>query len=92
MEDRYFKIGEVARRTGLTAKTIRYYEDIKLLPKPSRTLVPHGAGYRLYSEADLRRLAFVKQAKLLDLSLNEIRALITAAEEGCCTSNDGEGR
>ena len=86
MENRSFKIGEVARRTGLTAKTIRYYEAIKLLPKPSRTLVPHGSGYRLYSEADLRRLAFVKQARLLDLSLTEIRDLMAVTEEGCCSS------
>ena len=82
----HFKISEAAKLTGLNPKAIRYYEAIKLIPNARRTAVPHGMGYRLYSEEDLRRLAFVKQAKLLDLSLSEIRELITAAEEGCCTS------
>lgn len=85
MEKR-FTIGEVAQLTGLNPKTIRYYEDIKVIPKARRTVVPHGMGYRLYSEEDLRRFAFIRQAKLLDLSLSETRELLTAAEEGCCTS------
>ncbi len=80
------RISQVAKLTGLNPKTIRYYEAIKVIPNSRRTAVPHGMGYRLYSEEDLRRLKFVKQAKLLDLSLSEIRELITAAEEGCCTS------
>lgn len=84
--EKHFKISQVAQLTGLNPKTIRYYEAIKVIPNARRTAVPHGIGYRLYSEEDLRRLAFVKQAKLLDLSLSEIRELITAAEEGCCTS------
>ncbi len=84
--EKHLKIGEVATLTGLRPKTIRYYEDIKVIPKAKRTVVPHGMGYRLYSEEDLRRLAFVKHAKLLDLSLSEIRELITAAEDGCCVS------
>lgn len=84
--EKHFKISEVAHLTGLNPKTIRYYEAIKVIPKARRTMVPHGTGYRLFSEEDLRRLAFVKQAKLLDLSLGEIRELIAAAEEGCCTS------
>lgn len=83
---KHFRISEVAKLTGLNPKTIRYYEDIKVIPNARRTVVPHGMGYRLYSEQDLRRLAFVKQAKLLNLSLSEIRELVTAAEEGCCTS------
>ncbi len=84
--EKHLKIGEVATLTGLRPKTIRYYEDIKVIPKAKRTVVPHGMGYRLYSEEDLRRLAFVKHAKLLDLSLSEIRELITVAEDGCCAS------
>ena len=90
--EKHFKISEAAKRTGLNPKAIRYYEAIKVIPNAKRTAVPHGMGYRMYSEEDLRRLAFVRQAKLLDLSLSEIRELITAAEEGCCTSKDGEGR
>ena len=84
--EKHLKIGEVATLTGLRPKTIRYYEDIKVIPKAKRTVVPHGRGYRLYSEEDLRRLAFVKHAKLLDLSLSEIRELISAADDGCCAS------
>lgn len=84
--EKYFRIAEIARLTGLNPKTIRYYEDINVIPKAKRTAVPHGAGYRLYSEEDLRRLTFIKQAKLLDLSLTEIRDLIAAAEAGCCSS------
>jgi len=84
--EKHLKIGEVATLTGLRPKTIRYYEDIKVIPKAKRTVVPHGMGYRLYSEEDLRRLAFVKHAKLLDLSLSEIRELLSAAEDGCCAS------
>lgn len=84
--EKLLKISEVAKLTGLNPKTLRYYEAIKLVPAARRTEVPHGNGYRLYSDEDVRRLAFVKQAKLLDLSLTEIRELIAAADEGCCTS------
>ena len=84
--EKQLKIGEVAKLTGLNPKTIRYYEAIQVVPKTRRTAVTHGMGYRLYSGKDLRRLAFVRQAKLLDLSLREIRELVTTAEEGCCTS------
>lgn len=83
---KHFRIGEVAKLTGVTPKTIRYYEDIELIPKARRTVVPHGMGYRLYFDEDIRRLAFIRQAKLLDLSLTEIRDLIAAAEAGCCSS------
>ena len=84
--EKQLRIGEVAKLTGLNPKTIRYYEAIQVVPKPRRTVVPHSRGYRLYSGKDLRRLAFVRQAKLLDLSLREIRELVTTAEESCCTS------
>lgn len=67
------KIGELAKLTGLTAKTIRYYELLKLLPKPPRT----ESGYRLYSEADVQRLEFVKKAKRIGLSLEDIRDILT---------------
>lgn len=74
--ERHLRISEVAKLTGLNPKTLRYYEAIKIIHAARRTEVPHGKGYRLYSEEDLRRLAFVKHAKLLDLSLSEIRELI----------------
>ncbi len=84
--EKLLRISELAKLTRLNPKTIRYYEAIKLIPSPRRTAVAHGMGYRLYSDEDFRRLAFIKQAKLLDLSLSEIRDLLATAEEGCCTS------
>ena len=66
------KIGELAKSTGLTAKTIRYYELLRLLDEPERT----ESGYRMYGEADVERLEFVKKAKRLGLSLEEIRDII----------------
>ena len=65
------KIGELAKATGLTTKTIRYYELHRLLEDPERT----ESGYRMYGETDVERLEFVKKAKRLGLSLEEIRAI-----------------
>jgi DNA-binding transcriptional MerR regulator len=55
------KIGELARLTGLSIKTIRYYERGGLLEQPPRT----EAGYRLYGPEEVARLQFVQRAKLL---------------------------
>ena len=64
-------IGTAADRSGLPAKTIRYYEDIGLI-RPDR-----GAnGYRAFSEADLHRLAFLGRARSLGFSIEECRALL----------------
>lgn len=73
-------IGQFARHAGLNPKTIRYYEEIGLLPQPSRNEV----GYRLYSNEDLPRLRFIQRAKVLGLSLAEIKQLVDYADEGCC--------
>lgn len=85
MRNGAYKIGEVAKRLGLNPRTIRFYEGAGLLPPPQRT--EHGyasAGHRLFDAEDLRRLQFVRQGRLLDLSLDEIRELVRAAEDGCC--------
>jgi DNA-binding transcriptional MerR regulator len=74
----HMKIGELASVTGVSRDTIRYYEALKLLPRASRTL----AGYRLYTEADVERMRFIKQAQTLGLSLDEIRGLLSAREGG----------
>ena len=74
MED-WLRIGEVARRTGLTHRTLRHYDEIGLLQPSGRTDVD----YRLYSRADLDRLFAVQQLKALGLSLTEIAA---ALDEG----------
>lgn len=82
-----YKIGEAAKRLGMNPRTIRFYESAGLLPPPKRT--EHGyasAGHRLFSPEDLRRLEFVKEARLLDLSLEQIRELVEVTDEGCCGS------
>ena len=70
------KIGELAERAGVTAKTVRYYESIGLLPSPERS----ASGYRAYVEADVARLQFVGKAKLLGLSLGEVGDILRASE------------
>lgn len=66
------KIGEVARRSGLTVEAIRYYEQRGLLPEPGRS----AAGYRLYAPAVVERLAFIGRAKKLGFSLQEVGELL----------------
>ena len=65
----FLKIGEVAKQTGVTTKTIRYYELMGLLRAPQRS----HSGYRLYDQQDVDRLAFIKRAKNLGFSLEDIR-------------------
>src|SRR5262249_52509743 len=65
-------IGELSRRTGGTIETIRYYERVKMLPKPPRT----AGGRRTYYSTHLRILAFIRRSRELGFSPNEIRALL----------------
>ena len=69
---RQYNIGAAARLTGVSAKMIRHYEDIGLLPRVERT----ASGYRLYGEADLHRLRFVRRARSLGFSIRDIGALL----------------
>ena len=71
------KIGELANTTGLTTKTIRYYELNRLLEEPRRA----DSGYRLYDPEDVERLEFIKKAKTLGLSLVEIRDILLLYEQ-----------
>lgn len=73
-------IGQFARHAGLNPKTIRYYEEIGLLPQPPRNEV----GYRLYFDEDLPRLRFIQRAKMLGLSLAEVKQLVNYADDGDC--------
>jgi MerR family transcriptional regulator, repressor of the yfmOP operon len=73
----YLQIDDVASRTGLTKRTIRYYEEIGLLHPPSRT----EGGYRLFAEEDVQRLERIKQLReLMNFSLAEIKEHIEADE------------
>jgi len=71
-------IGELARDVGLNPPTIRYYEEIGLIPEAPRS----ESGYRLYSEEDARRLKFIQRAKMLSLSLEEIKEMVLSAVDG----------
>jgi MerR family copper efflux transcriptional regulator len=83
MRAREMTIGEVASRAGLTTQGIRYYEHQGLLPKAHRT----HTGYRLHGPEVLNRLGFIKQARHLGLSLDEIRRILRMSQAGrapCC--------
>ena len=73
-------IKDVARSSGFSAATLRYYEEIGLLPAPRRT----PAGYRAYDDEVLARLSFISRAKQLGCTLDEIGELATAWEGGRC--------
>lgn len=71
-------IGHLARATGYTDKTLRYYGDIGLLPPKGRT----PAGYRLYGQEAIERLRFVRNAQNLGMSLNDIRQILRITDAG----------
>ncbi len=66
------KIGDLAKRSGCEVVTIRYYEKEGLLPKPTRS----GGNFRLYGDAHIERLQFIRHCRSLDMTLSEIRALL----------------
>jgi MerR family transcriptional regulator, mercuric resistance operon regulatory protein len=70
-------IGALAKHTGTKVETIRYYERIGLWAAPSRT----EGGYRIYGTAHLKRLNFIRRARLLGFSIDEVRALLRLADE-----------
>ena len=72
------RIGEVAGRAGVRAKTIRFWEDRRLLPRPART----PAGYRDYDPAILGRLAFIRQGQAAGLTLDAIGQVLDIRDSG----------
>lgn len=78
------QIGQVAAASGCPVETIRYYERIGLLPRPTRT----GSGYRAYAEADVERLRFIAHGRALGFSLDEIRSLLGLAEDATLSCAD----
>ena len=76
-EEAYLQIGEVAERTGVTQRTLRFYEEKGLLKPPTRM----EGGFRLYSEADVQRVERIKRLQtLLGFSLAEIKEMVEAEE------------
>lgn len=84
MELYKYKVGEISKIAGMNTETLRYYETIKLMPKPKRK----ESHYRYYDEIDLRRLLFIKRAKELGFTLNEIKELLNLRIESSATCGD----
>lgn len=81
MDLRALRIGELSRQTRCNIETIRYYERIGLLPPPPRI-----GRYRSYGTSDVQHLRFIRRARELGFTLDEVRALLAlapAAEEAC---------
>ena len=70
------KIGELAQRAGVGIDTVRYYEREGLLPQAQRL----ASGYRVYGDHDARRVRFVRRAKALGFTLQEIRDLLALSD------------
>jgi DNA-binding transcriptional MerR regulator len=77
MAKQQLAIGDLAKQTGTKVNTIRYYEDIGLLPVAART----PAGRRFYSDRDTRRLAFIRQSRSLGFPLESVRDLLALADD-----------
>lgn len=70
-------IGDLSRRTGVHIETIRYYERIAMLPAPERA----ANGRRVYGPSAVRRLAFIRRARELGFTLDDVRLLLTLPDE-----------
>ena len=79
-------IGQLAKLTAVPPKTIRYYEEVGILPPAERS----ESRYRLYSGVDVRRLELIRRARALDLTLPEVGKLVEWAGSGTC--NDFQSR
>lgn len=79
-------IGDVARRAGCSVPSIRYYEDVGLLPAAHR----RAGGHRVYGSGDLKRLSFIRRCRNFGFSLAQIRELLEASQPGkpCAEARD----
>lgn len=71
------KIGDLAERTGTNAPTVRYYEEIGLLPQPDR----QEGNQRRYGENDVRRLTFIRRCRDFGFSIDQVRTLVTLVQD-----------
>jgi len=78
--ERPLTVGQLARTTGVPAKTIRYYEQVGVLPVPRRS----ATRYRQYSRHDVHRLLFIRRARALGLSLAHLKVLTAELDSGEC--------
>jgi MerR family mercuric resistance operon transcriptional regulator len=78
------KIGAAAAASGCHIETIRYYERVGLLPRPART----AGGYRVYLPEEVDRLRFITRGRELGFSLEEIRSLLTLADDPVLSCHD----
>jgi len=87
VHQRVFSIGALAKVAGVNTPTIRYYEEIGLLPPANRT----ASGQRNYDDSDINRLAFVKQCRDFGFSIERVRILLDlsiSTERGCAEARD----
>lgn len=80
-------IGALAKAAGVSTPTIRYYEDIGLLPRPGRT----AGGQRNYDDSDLSRVTFIRQCRDFGFSIDQVRVLMDlsiSAERDCAETRD----
>jgi len=80
----HLKVGEIANIVGVNVETLRYYENIKLMPKPKRI----ESKYRIYDNFDVQRLLFIKRGKELGFTLKEIKELLELRIESSATCGD----
>jgi Cu(I)-responsive transcriptional regulator len=71
------KIGDLARATGTKVETIRYYEAEGLIPKPARS----AGNYRVYEQAHLDRLSFIRRSRDLGFTVDQVRTLLRLADD-----------
>lgn len=76
----HLTIGQLAKKARTNPKTIRYYEEVGLMPKVKRS----ESGYSLYTEGEVARLQLIRRAKLLGLSLQESKQVVEYAATGQC--------
>jgi DNA-binding transcriptional MerR regulator len=80
------RIGEVAKRTGIGIETVRYYEKVGAITPPSR----RANGYRVYTDAHVRRLFFIRRTRELGFSLEDVRSLLALSDAARPAEGQGD--